>query len=103
VNETSTASAMVLLAKVLIPSHNKRFTMLLNQIVKFAEFGATKAAGFSERDWREPKLGIPLGLLHVNMMRLYTLTAEEEKPIPWMRRTSGMEISYQARALRQDC
>jgi hypothetical protein len=56
--------------------------MPLNQIVKVAEFGATKAAGFSEQDWREPKLGVPLGLLHVNVMRLCALTTEKEKAIP---------------------
>ena len=52
VNETSTASAIGLLTKVLIPLHDKRFTMPLNQIVKFTEFGATKAAGFYELDRR---------------------------------------------------
>jgi hypothetical protein len=82
VNETSTASATGLLAKVLIPLQDKRFTMPLNQIVKVAEFGATKAAGFCERDWHEPKLSVTLGLLDVNVMRLCTLTTEEEKAIP---------------------
>jgi hypothetical protein len=56
--------------------------MPLNQIVKVAEFGATKAAGFSEQDWREPKLGVPFGLLHMNVMRFCTLTTKEEETIP---------------------
>ncbi len=56
--------------------------MPLNQIVKVAEFGATKAAGFSEQDWSEPKLGVTFGLLDVNVMRLCTLTTKEEETIP---------------------
>jgi hypothetical protein len=56
VNETSTASATGLLAKVLIPRDDKRFAALLNRIVQFAEFGAAKAARFGESDWIEPKL-----------------------------------------------
>jgi hypothetical protein len=81
VNETSTASATGLLAKVLIPDDDKRFAMLLNQIVEFAEFGAAKATRFCKRDGREPKLGVTLGLLDMNVVRLCALTAEEEKTV----------------------
>jgi len=66
---------------VLIPSEDKRFAVLLNQIVQLAEFGAAKAARLGERDGREPKLGVTLRLLDVNVVRLCALTAEEEKAV----------------------
>jgi hypothetical protein len=104
VNETSTASATGLLAKVLIPSDDKRFAVLLNQIVEFAKFGAAKAARLGERDGREPELGVTLGLLDVNVVRFCALTAEKEKAVSvdtkhlWHRRiVSGM--SMKARSL----
>ncbi len=43
VNATSTASATGLLAKVLIPSDDKPFPVLLNEILQFPEFGAAEA------------------------------------------------------------
>ena len=67
VNATSTASARGLLAKVLIPSQNKRFAILLNQIVKSAQFGTAKAAGFRETDGDEPELRIAPCLFAVDV------------------------------------
>lgn len=81
VNETSTASAMGLLVKVLIPSDDKRFAMLLDQFVQLAEFGATKAALLGKRNRREPELGVTLGLLDMNVMRLCALAAEKEETV----------------------
>ena len=66
---------------MLIPSDDKRFAVLLNQIVEFAEVGAAKAARLGERDGREPKLGVTPGLLDVNVARLCPLTAEEEETV----------------------
>ena len=55
--------------------------MLLNQIVEFAKFRAAKATRFYKRDGREPKLGVTLGLLDMDVVRLCSLTAKEEKTV----------------------
>lgn len=48
VNETSTASAEGLKAKVLIPSYNKGFPVLLNQRVKLSKLWAAESPGLSQ-------------------------------------------------------
>ena len=81
VKETSTASATGLQTKVLIPSNDKRFPMLLNQIVEFSEFGAAKTTRFGERYGGEPKFGVTLRLLNMNVMRFRALSGEKEKAV----------------------
>ena len=81
VNETSTASATSLLAKVLIPSVDKRFTMLLNQIMNHTEFGTTKTARLNEGNGSKPELCVTFSLLDVDVVRFGALTTEEEKAV----------------------
>ena len=81
VNATSTTSARGLLAKVLIPCEDKRFSMLLNQIVKCAQVGTAKAAGFREFDGNKPELRIAPGEFDMDVVRLATLATEKEKSV----------------------
>jgi hypothetical protein len=81
VKATSTASATGLLAKMLIPSNNKRFAVLLNQIVQVTEFGTPKATRLRKLNGSDPEFCVALGLLDVNVARLHALPAEKEKAV----------------------
>src|SRR5438067_13927870 len=80
VQATSTASAMGLLAKVLIPSDDKLVAMFRNERVQLAQLRASKAARLDQLNRLQPELGVAFRLFHMNMPRLLTFATEEEKP-----------------------
>src|SRR5437762_13141246 len=55
VHLTSTASATGLLAKVLIPSNDKFFSVLFNDGIQFAQLGPAESACFSQLDRFQPE------------------------------------------------
>src|SRR5712691_2562734 len=65
VHATSTASAIGLLAKVLIPGNDKLLTMFRNDCVQFAQLCAAKSARFNKLNRLKPKLCVALRPLHV--------------------------------------
>src|SRR5437867_3926967 len=80
-HDTSTASNSALSAKVIIPFLQKVLSFLQNDLAEFGQFVSAKSARVRQGDRFEPKLGIPSGVGDVNMRRLASFQAEEEKPI----------------------
>jgi len=74
--------AVDLLTKVLIPRNNERLAVCLNEIVQLAQLATAEPARIRQHDRRQPKLGVPLRLLDVDMMRLRPFPTEEEESVP---------------------
>jgi hypothetical protein len=71
-----------LLAKVLIPRNNECLAVCLNEIVQLAQLATAEPTRIRQRDRRQPKLGVPLRLLDVDMMRLRSFPTEKEESVP---------------------
>ena len=56
-------------------------SMFKYQLAQSSELMAAKAARRSKRNWIQPKLRVPLGLLHVDMRWLLPFAAEEVETI----------------------
>lgn len=69
------------MAEVLIPFLREQLSMLFNQLVKLAQFPATKPVIDSEPNGLQPKLRVAFRLFDVNMSRFVTFVAEQEEPI----------------------
>ncbi len=78
---TSTARGSTSTAKVLIPFLHKRFSVLLNNPLYFRQLSATETSRLHQRYRVEPKLGVSFSLLYMNVWRLVSFQAEEEKPV----------------------
>ena len=70
---------MSLLAKVLIPREDKLVAILRNERMEFSQLCAAKTARFCQLNRFQPKLGITLGLLDVDMPRLSSFATEKEE------------------------
>ena len=80
VQETSTASATGLLAKMLIPRQHKLFVMGFNQGVQFPELRTAEPTRFCEfNQGFEPEFGVAFRLLDMDVSGFLPLAAEEEK------------------------
>jgi hypothetical protein len=59
----------------------EEIAVLLDEPADLTEFVAPEASRISERDRRQPELGVAFGLIHVDVRRLSVLSAPEEEPV----------------------
>jgi len=71
----------MLIGKVLMPSLLKCISVLSNNSLYLGKLSTAKATRAYQRYRIQPKLCIPLSLLHMDMRRLLALSAEEEESI----------------------
>jgi hypothetical protein len=70
--------------KVFIPFSPDFLFVVLNQLSDFLELFAEKSMRLCENNWLQPKLGISLSGLHMDMDRFLRLPTEKEKSITMM-------------------
>src|SRR5690349_4576692 len=67
VNDTSTASAIGLCVKVLIPRNYKLLAMLFNHFTQLSQLMIAKCPGLCQGDWFQPEFGVFLRALDMDM------------------------------------
>jgi hypothetical protein len=67
--------------EVLIPALREELALCVDDTPDSAEFSGCKADAVLHTNWIEPKLGHGVVTLHVNVLRLLTVTRVEEKTI----------------------
>ena len=81
VQETPTAKTSQSSAEITIPFLLKKFSPFRNNLLKLRQFMAAKAVIASQVHRPKPKLCVASGMLYMNVRRLVSFFAEEEKPV----------------------
>ena len=81
VQETPTAKTSQSSAEITIPFLFKKFPPFRNNLLKLRQLMTTKAVVAGQAHRTKPKLCVASGMLYVNVRRLVSFFAEEEKPV----------------------